>query len=230
MQIYKLKTITMKRILIATIALVALVSCAPKKAEGPLRLNCLVTVTPENRDQYIELCMQHVEASLQDEGNIAFDLMESATDSTKLLILETWESQEALDKHAASEHFAQIVPQTSQLAKTELQQMQAGAEPEGEYVLRLNCPTTVTEETREAVIDLCKELVASSLNDEGNIAYDLYISCSDPCKMLIFETWKDQESLDKHSAAEQFTRLVPQIQELGTLEVESFKLATDKAE
>ena len=156
--------------------------------------------------------------------------MESATDSTKLLIFETWESQEALDKHSASEHFAQVVPQTAQLARTELQQMQVGAEPEGEYVLRLNCPTTVTEETREAVIALCKELVASSLNDEGNIAYDLYISCSDPCKMLIFETWKDQESLDKHSAAEQFTRLVPQIQELGTLEVESFKLATPKAE
>lgn len=220
----------MKKLFIAAIAMLSLVSCAPKHNDAPLRLNCLVTVSPENRDQYIELCMQHVEASLQDEGNIAFDLMESATDSTKLLIFETWESQEALDKHSASDHFKEIVPLTSQLAKTELQQMQVGAEPEGEYVLRLNCPTTVTEETREAVIELCKELVASSLNDEGNIAYDLFISCSDPCKMLIFETWKDQESLDKHSAAEHFTRLVPQIQELGTLEVESFKLATDKAE
>ena len=220
----------MRRILIATIALFALVSCAPKKADGPLRLNGLVTVSGENRDQYIELCMKHVEASRLDEGNIAFDLMESATDSTKMLIFETWESQEALDKHSASAHFAEIVPQTSALAKTVLQQMQAGAEPEGEYVLRLNCPTTVTAETREAVIELCKELVASSLNDEGNIAYDLYISCSDPCKMLIFETWKDQESLDKHSAAEHFTRLVPQIQELGTLEVESFCLPLPKAE
>ena len=215
----------MKRILITTIALIALVSCAPKKADGPIRLNCLVTVCPENRDQYIELCMKHVEASRLDEGNIAFDLMESATDSTKMLIFETWESQEALDKHSASAHFAEIVPQTSALANTVLQQMQAGAEPEGEYVLRLNCPTTVTVETREAVIELCKELVASSLQDEGNISYDLFISCSDPCKMLIFETWKDQASLDKHSAAEHFTRLVPQIQELGSLEVESFKLA-----
>lgn len=220
----------MKRLIIAAIALAALVSCAPKQNNAPLRLNCLVSVSMDNRDRYIELCMQHVAASLEDEGNIAFDLMESATDSTKLLIFETWESQEALDKHSASDHFKEIVPLTSQLAKTELQQMQVGAEPEGEYVLRLNCPTTVTEETREAVIELCKELVASSLNDEGNIAYDLFISCSDPCKMLIFETWKDQESLDKHSAAEHFTRLVPQIQELGTLEVESFKLATDKAE
>ncbi|MBQ3820390.1 MAG: antibiotic biosynthesis monooxygenase [Bacteroidales bacterium] len=91
-------------------------------------------------------------------------------------------------------------------------------------MLRLNCPTTVSAENREAAIALCKELVASSLADEGNIAYDLYLSTTDPSKMLIFETWKDQESLDKHSAAEHFTRLVPQIQELGTLEVESFKL------
>ncbi|MBQ7254058.1 MAG: antibiotic biosynthesis monooxygenase [Bacteroidales bacterium] len=214
----------MKRLIIAAIALAALVSCAPKQNNAPLRLNCLVSVSMDNRDRYIELCMQHVAASLEDEGNIAFDLMESATDSTKFLIFETWESQDALDKHSASQHFADIVPQTGALATTVLQQMQAGVEPEGDFVLRLNCPTTVTEETREAVIELCKELVASSLQDEGNIAYDLFISCSDPCKMLIFETWKDQASLDKHSAAEHFTRLVPQIQELGTLEVESFKL------
>jgi quinol monooxygenase YgiN len=214
----------MKKIILAAAALLMLASCAPKKAEGPLRLNCLVTVAPEHRDQYIELCKQHVAASREDEGNIAFDLMESATDSTKFLIFETWADQASLDKHSASQHFADIVPQTSALATTVLQQMQAGAEPEGDFVLRLNCPTTVSAENREAVIALCKELVASSLADEGNIAYDLYLSTTDPAKMLIFETWKDQESLDKHSAAEHFTRLVPQIQALGTLEVESFKL------
>lgn len=220
----------MKRIILAAAALLMLASCAPKKAEGPLRLNCLVTVSPENRDSYIELCKQHVAASLLDEGNITFDLFESATDSTKLLIFETWTNQEALDKHSASEHFAEIVPKTGALANTVLQQMQSDAEPEGDFVLRLNCPTTVSAENRDSIIVLCKELVASSLNDEGNIAYDLYLSTTDPSKLLIFETWKDQESLDKHSAAEHFTRLVPQIQELGTLEVESFKLAVPKTE
>ena len=225
MQIYKPNNdITMKRILVAVSLLLMLVSCAPKKAAEPIRLNCLVSVAAENRDRYIELCKQHVAASREDEGNIAFDLMESATDSSKFLIFETWADQASLDKHSASQHFADIVPQTSALATTVLQQMQAGVEPEGDFVLRLNCPTTVSAENREAVIALCKELVASSLADEGNIAYDLYLSTTDPSKMLIFETWKDQESLDKHSAAEHFTRLVPQIQELGTLEVESFKL------
>lgn len=225
MQIYKPNNDkTMKRILVAVSLLLMLVSCAPKKAAEPIRLNCLVSVAAENRDQYIELCKQHVAASREDEGNIAFDLMESATDSSKFLIFETWADQASLDKHSASQHFADIVPQTSALATTVLQQMQAGVEPEGDFVLRLNCPTTVSAENREAVIALCKELVASSLADEGNIAYDLYLSTTDPSKMLIFETWKDQESLDKHSAAEHFTRLVPQIQALGTLEVESFKL------
>lgn len=225
MQIYKPNNDkTMKRILVAVSLLLMLVSCAPKKAAEPIRLNCLVSVAAENRDQYIELCKQHVAASREDEGNIAFDLMESATDSSKFLIFETWADQASLDKHSASQHFADIVPQTSALATTVLQQMQAGVEPEGDFVLRLNCPTTVSAENREAVIALCKELVASSLADEGNIAYDLYLSTTDPAKMLIFETWKDQESLDKHSAAEHFTRLVPQIQALGTLDVESFKL------
>ncbi len=230
MQIYKPKYLIMKRFLLAASALLMLASCAPKKAAEPIRLNCLVSVAAENRDRYIELCKQHVAASREDEGNIAFDLFESATDSTKFLIFETWKDQASLDKHSASQHFADIVPQTGALAATVLQQMQAGVEPEGGFVLRLNCPTTVSEENREAVIALCKELVASSLADEGNIAYDLYLSTTDPSKMLIFETWKDQESLDKHSAAEHFTRLVPQIQELGTLEVECFKLAVPVSE
>ena len=230
MQIYKPKYLIMKKFLLAASALLMLASCAPKKAAEPIRLNCLVSVAAENRDRYIELCKQHVAASREDEGNIAFDLFESATDSTKFLIFETWKDQASLDKHSASQHFADIVPQTGALAATVLQQMQAGVEPEGGFVLRLNCPTTVSEENREAVIALCKELVASSLADEGNIAYDLYLSTTDPSKMLIFETWKDQESLDKHSAAEHFTRLVPQIQELGTLEVECFKLAVPVSE
>ena len=213
----------MKKFIIALCAIVALVSCAPKtEAPQPLRLNCLISVSPENRDAVIDLAKTLVEASLQDEGNIAYDIFESVTDSSCLMIFETWKDQESLDKHSAAEHFTTLVPQIAELGQMQLDSMQAGAEPEGEFVLRLNCPTVVTEETREAAIELCKELVEASRADEGNISYDAFVSCTDPCKMLIFETWQNQEVLDKHSATPEFGENVGIMSQCGELKLESF--------
>jgi len=85
--------------------------------------------------------------------------------------------------------------------------------------IRLNCDLTVSEENHDQVVALAKQLVAASLNDEGVMSYDIYESTSRPGKLLIFETWKDQASLDKHSASSHFTTLVPQIQQLGNLQI-----------
>ena len=224
----------------AMMTALGLASCANKSAQqqeeaapeaaasnSEIRINCLFKVAPENVANIVNLSKELVAASRNDGGNIDYDIYQSQTDPTQLMIFETWKDQESLDKHSAAEHFTTLVPQIAELGQMQLDSMQAGAEPEGEFVLRLNCPTVVTEETREAAIELCKELVEASRADEGNISYDAFVSCTDPCKMLIFETWQNQEVLDKHSAAEHFTRLVPQIQELGSLEVETFKLAAE---
>ena len=88
-----------------------------------------------------------------------------------------------------------------------------------ESTIRINCMLTVDAANRDKAIDLCKQLVAASLGDEGVIDYDVLESATRPNKLMIFETWKDQASLDKHSASVHFTTLVPQIQELGNLEM-----------
>jgi len=85
--------------------------------------------------------------------------------------------------------------------------------------IRMNCDLTVSEENHDQVVELAKQLVAASLNDEGVIGYDIFESTSRPGKLLIYETWKDQASLDKHSASAHFTTLVPQIQKLGDLQI-----------
>ncbi|MBP3775016.1 MAG: antibiotic biosynthesis monooxygenase [Bacteroidaceae bacterium] len=89
----------------------------------------------------------------------------------------------------------------------------------------MNCPMKVAAENRDAVIALGKELVAGSQQDEGNISYDLFLSTTDSTRMLIFETWADQPSLDKHSAAEHFTRIVPQLKEKSEMGVVTFEMA-----
>ena len=93
-----------------------------------------------------------------------------------------------------------------------------------ESTIRINCMLTVDAANRDKAIDLCKQLVAASLGDEGVIDYDVLESATRPNKLMIFETWKDQASLDKHSASTHFTTLVPQIQELGNLEIKQMEL------
>ena len=88
--------------------------------------------------------------------------------------------------------------------------------------IRLNVPLTVAPEKVEASAALATELVAASQKDAGMIEYDLFCSETRPGWMLIYETWKDQASLDVHSAAPHFTTLVPQIQAQGNMAIEQF--------
>lgn len=122
----------MKKVLLgAAVMLMMFGSCgnkcnAPQAAAGAdsdsiIRINCMVDVTPQTRNAVIALSKELVDSSKNDAGNISYDLMESATDPSKMMILETWENQPSLDKHSASAHFTRLVPQIQKLAKMEIQ-------------------------------------------------------------------------------------------------------------
>ena len=81
-------------------------------------------------------------------------------------------------------------------------------------MIRLNVFIQVNESNRNAALETAKELVAQSLNDNGCIAYDVFMIC---------ETWKDAESLDAHEKAAHFVTLVPKLQELGNMKLEKFE-------
>ena len=52
-------------------------------------------------------------------------------------------------------------------------------------------------------------------------------SATDSTQLMFVETWKDQPSLDKHSASAHFTTIVPQIQKLGQMTLQPFKKAVE---
>ena len=89
-------------------------------------------------------------------------------------------------------------------------------------MIRLNVFIQVNEENRAALLEVAKELVAASLNDNGCIAYDIFESSTRKNVLMICETWTDEASLDAHSKASHFTTLVPKIQELGAMKIEKF--------
>ncbi|MGL4519118.1 MAG: putative quinol monooxygenase [Phocaeicola sp.] len=89
-------------------------------------------------------------------------------------------------------------------------------------MIRLNVFVRVAEENRTAVVALFKELVASTLKEEGCIAYDLFESSTRPDVLLICETWSNADTLKAHEGTTHFTTLVPQITALAALKIEKF--------
>lgn len=87
-----------------------------------IRLNCgLVAETEENRKKAIALATELVELSLHDKGCIEYDLLESLTNTDRLVIYETWASEADLKAHMASEHFRRLVPAIEEVVTLSLE-------------------------------------------------------------------------------------------------------------
>ncbi|MBD5338133.1 MAG: antibiotic biosynthesis monooxygenase [Bacteroides sp.] len=74
-----------------------------------LRLNCFIQVNPEKRETVLAAARRLTEASLLQEGCIAYDIFESATRRDVLMICETWSDEEALKAHSESDVFVKEV-------------------------------------------------------------------------------------------------------------------------
>ena len=72
-------------------------------------------VKSDTSDRFIELATEMISLTRKEQGCAQYDLVQSIEKPERLTILEGWESQEDLDAHSASEHFARLVPQLCDL-------------------------------------------------------------------------------------------------------------------
>lgn len=90
-------------------------------------------------------------------------------------------------------------------------------------MVRLNVFIQVPlSDRKKELIEKATELIELSLRDKGCIDYDLFSSTTNDDRLLINETWASEEDLKKHMESEHFKRIVPQLEELGTLTLEKF--------
>ncbi len=62
-----------------------------------------VWVTPEHVDDFIEA--SNHKSSIKEPGNLRFDLVQDASDKTKFVIYEAYESDEAAAAHKETAHY-----------------------------------------------------------------------------------------------------------------------------
>lgn len=88
-----------------------------------IRLNVsMIVETSENAEHLYNTAIKLVEQSLRDKGCIDYDLYQSKTNNDRYMIIETWESKEALDAHMATEHFRKLVPEMQKYATVTITQ------------------------------------------------------------------------------------------------------------
>lgn len=85
-----------------------------------VRLNVFFTVADGNIEPAIELGMELVRASRLDAGNHGYDLLLNADNGRKMMICETWQDEQTLAAHMATEHFKRLVPAIENLCETKL--------------------------------------------------------------------------------------------------------------
>ena len=219
----------MKKVLLMMAVVMAafLVSCSGSKAkveeapeEAPaqdlafIRMNCDLTVSEANYDQVVNLAKQLVAASLNDEGVIAYDIMESTSRPGKLLIFETWKDQASLDKHAASSHFTTLVPQIQQLGQLDIKQINQPKEVTLDPAKPFRLNILKTTEQRDAYIEAVQWGIAESNKEEGCVLYDYYKSLTKDDTLLLLEIWKNQEASTLHRDTPHFIETQAKIKDM----------------
>jgi len=74
-------------------------------------------VKEECLDAFKKLAKELVEKSQNDAGLVYYTLNQSIADPKLFVMLEAWESREALKAHSQAPHFVQIVPQMAPMAE-----------------------------------------------------------------------------------------------------------------
>ena len=64
-----------------------------------------VSVRPENVREFIKAMIENHKASVQESGNLRFDVLQEADNPCRFMIYEAYESQEAVDLHKTTPHY-----------------------------------------------------------------------------------------------------------------------------
>jgi len=90
-------------------------------------------------------------------------------------------------------------------------------------MIRLNVFISVDDENRSSVLDAAKELTASSVKEDGCIAYDVFESATRRNVLQICETWKDSKAILNHEMGASFIKNIAILKELSAIKVEKFE-------
>ena len=70
-----------------------------QNVEVPIVLAGKIKIKPEKRERFLELARPGLTATLEEPGNISYDLYEDIQQANTFIYFEEWQSREALQEH-----------------------------------------------------------------------------------------------------------------------------------
>ncbi len=75
-----------------------------------------VHIKPEHRDAFLAVTLENARQTLQEPGNLRFDVLEQADDRTQFLLYEVYRDEAGMKAHKGTAHYARwaaVVPNFS---------------------------------------------------------------------------------------------------------------------
>lgn len=90
-----------------------------------IRLNVsMICETSEDSRKLAEAATELVAFSLREKGCIGYDLYQSRTNDDRFMIIETWESAEALKAHGETDHYKRLSPKLQEYSNVTVEKFE----------------------------------------------------------------------------------------------------------
>jgi quinol monooxygenase YgiN len=187
----------------------AIAMAAPTQAQTPISyavtyLELRVSSAPAGR----EILRAYARSSSKENGNILFEALQESSRQSRFVILEAWRGRGALDQHYNNLNTLKILSRLSEM----------GTAPDDRRIyeglftgLPIDRPSSglvyvmthvdVMPPYKDACAALLKVMRTGSLQDRGNIAYNVLRQDHEPNHFTIAEIWANRKNLDAHIGA-----------------------------
>ena len=65
-----------------------------------------VTVKEENRDGFVEATLENARATIQEPGNLRFDVIQQIDDANRFVLYEVYRDEAGMEAHKETPHYA----------------------------------------------------------------------------------------------------------------------------
>ena len=65
-----------------------------------------VHVRPENREAFIEASLQNARGTIEEPGNLRFDVIQQTDDPNRFMFFEVWRDEAGMKAHKETAHYA----------------------------------------------------------------------------------------------------------------------------
>ena len=92
-------------------------------------------------------------------------------------------------------------------------------------MIKIVAKSVIKDGQKDIYLQLTKELIEKSRQEEGCISYNLFQDINDASVFAFIEEWQDKKAIELHNNSEHFTRIVPLLADfrIGKGEVNLYK-------